>query len=125
MSTHQLIDITHLGGRLTLTTEELAQSWGLHPESLKRAVRNGSSPVRPIIPGRDDGCSPSRRWSAPSRRRGRADVAMASVEKAGNDVGRVPILFGQPVSVHVEGHGRAGVNTYSGAGRPCSSAAPA
>ncbi len=51
MSTHRLIDITHLAGRLTLTTEELAQRWGLHPESLKRAVRNGSSPVRPIIPG--------------------------------------------------------------------------
>lgn len=51
MTTHQLIDITHLGARLTLTTEELAQRWGLHPESLKRAVRNGSSPVRPIIPG--------------------------------------------------------------------------
>ncbi len=51
MSTHRLIDITQLGGRLTLTTEELAHRWGLHPESLKRAVRNGSSPVRPIIPG--------------------------------------------------------------------------
>ncbi len=34
-----------------LTTEELAQRWGIHPESLKRAVRNGTSPVRPIIPG--------------------------------------------------------------------------
>ena len=56
MSTHQLIDITHLGGRLTLTTEKLPQRWGLHPESLKRAVRNGSSPVRPIIPGL------ARRW---------------------------------------------------------------
>ena len=51
MSTHRLIDITHLGGRLTLTTEEFAHRWGLHPESLKRAMRNGSSPVRPIIPG--------------------------------------------------------------------------
>ena len=51
MTTHQLIDITNLGARLTLTTEELAQRRGLHPESLKRAVRNGSSPVRPIIPG--------------------------------------------------------------------------
>ena len=50
MSTHQLIDITHRGARLTLTTEELAQRWGIHPESLKRAVRNGTSPVRPIIP---------------------------------------------------------------------------
>jgi hypothetical protein len=29
----------------------LAKRWGIHPESLKRAVRNGSSPVRPIIPG--------------------------------------------------------------------------
>jgi hypothetical protein len=27
----------------------LAKRWGIHPESLKRAVRNGSSPVRPII----------------------------------------------------------------------------
>jgi hypothetical protein len=51
MTTHKLVNITHLGARLTLTTEELAQRWGLHPESLKRAVRNGSSPVRPIIPG--------------------------------------------------------------------------
>ena len=51
MFTHQLIDITRAGSRLTLTTEELAHRWGLHPESLKRAVRNGSSPVRPIIPG--------------------------------------------------------------------------
>jgi len=51
MTTHNLIDITHLGGKQTLTTEELALRWGLHPESLKRAVRNGSSPVRPIIPG--------------------------------------------------------------------------
>jgi hypothetical protein len=51
MSTHRLVDITNRGARLTLTTEELAQRWGIHPESLKRAVRNGSSPVRPIIPG--------------------------------------------------------------------------
>ena len=51
MSTHQLVDITNRGARLTLTTDELAQRWGIHPESLKRAVRNGSSPVRPIIPG--------------------------------------------------------------------------
>ena len=50
MSTHKLIDITNRGARLTLTTEELAQRWGIHPESLKRAVRNGTSPVRPIIP---------------------------------------------------------------------------
>ena len=32
-----------------------------------------------------------------------------STEKAGNDVGRFSILFGQPVAVDVEGHGRAGV----------------
>ena len=38
------------GERLTLTTEELAIRWGIHPESLKRVVRNGTSPVRPIIP---------------------------------------------------------------------------
>jgi hypothetical protein len=50
MSTHQLVDITNRGARLTLTTEKLAHRWGTHPESLKRAVRNGSSPVRPIIP---------------------------------------------------------------------------
>ena len=50
MATHQLVDITNRGARLTLTTEELAQRWGIHPESLKRAVRNGASPVRPIIP---------------------------------------------------------------------------
>ena len=41
---------TTSGERLTLTTEELAVRWGIHPESLKRAVRNGTSPVRPIIP---------------------------------------------------------------------------
>lgn len=51
MNTHELVDITNRGARLTLTTEELARRWGIHPESLKRAVRNGSSPVRPIIPG--------------------------------------------------------------------------
>ena len=51
MSTYQLVDITRRGARLTVTTEELAQRWGIHPESLKRAVRNGTSPVRPIIPG--------------------------------------------------------------------------
>lgn len=38
------------GERLTLSTEELAVRWGMHPESLKRAIRNGTSPVRPIIP---------------------------------------------------------------------------
>ena len=42
---------TGYGERLTLSTEELALRWGIHPESLKRAVRNGTSPVRPIIPG--------------------------------------------------------------------------
>jgi hypothetical protein len=47
----QLVDINRRGDCLTLTTEELAARWGIHPESLKRAVRNGSSPVRPIIPG--------------------------------------------------------------------------
>jgi hypothetical protein len=35
---------------LTLTTEQLAQRWGCHPETIKRAVRNGTCPVRPIIP---------------------------------------------------------------------------
>ena len=47
----RLVDVSRRDGCLTLTTEELAQRWGIHPESLKRAVRNGSSPVRPIIPG--------------------------------------------------------------------------
>jgi hypothetical protein len=51
MATHRLVDITDRGACLTLTTEQLARRWGLHPESLKRAVRNGSCPVRPIIPG--------------------------------------------------------------------------
>ncbi len=51
MPQYRLVDVTNRGARLTLTTEELAQRWGIHPESLKRAVRNGSSPVRPIIPG--------------------------------------------------------------------------
>lgn len=46
-----VIDLTARARPLTLTTEELAERWGIHPESLKRAVRNGSSPVRPIIPG--------------------------------------------------------------------------
>lgn len=51
MSSQSLTNYTPLAERLTLSTEELALRWGLHPESLKRAVRNGSSPVRPIIPG--------------------------------------------------------------------------
>ena len=51
MARHKLVNITNQGARLTLTTEELARRWGIHPESLKRAVRNRSSPVRPIIPG--------------------------------------------------------------------------
>ena len=51
MSTQSLTNYATLTERLTLSTEELAIRWGLHPESLKRAVRNGSSPVRPIIPG--------------------------------------------------------------------------
>lgn len=46
-----VVDLTARARRLTLTTEELAERWGIHPESLKRSVRNGSSPVRPIIPG--------------------------------------------------------------------------
>lgn len=46
-----VVDLTARARRFTLTTEELAERWGIHPESLKRAVRNGSSPVRPIIPG--------------------------------------------------------------------------
>jgi hypothetical protein len=50
MAGYKLVDITDRGARLTLTTEELAQRWGIHRESLKRAVRNGTSPVRPIIP---------------------------------------------------------------------------
>lgn len=35
---------------LTLTTAQLAERWGLHPEVLKRAVRSGRSPVRPLLP---------------------------------------------------------------------------
>ena len=35
---------------LTLTTEQLAQRWGRHPETIKRAVRNGTCPVTPILP---------------------------------------------------------------------------
>jgi hypothetical protein len=50
-TSHQLVDLTARAAKHTLTTEELAKRWGIHPESLKRAVRNGSSPVRPIIPG--------------------------------------------------------------------------
>lgn len=46
-----VVDLIARARRFTLTTEELAERWGIHPESLKRAVRNGSSPVRPIIPG--------------------------------------------------------------------------
>lgn len=46
-----VVDLSARARRLTLTTEELAERWGIHPESLKRAVRNGTSPVRPIIPG--------------------------------------------------------------------------
>lgn len=34
---------------LTLTTDQLAQRWGLHPESIKRAVRTGTAPVMPIM----------------------------------------------------------------------------
>ena len=43
--------MTATNERLTLTTEELAARWGIHPESVKRAVRSGTSPVLPIIPG--------------------------------------------------------------------------
>jgi hypothetical protein len=50
-SSHHLVDLSARAAKHTLTTEELARRWGIHPESLKRAVRNGSSPVRPIIPG--------------------------------------------------------------------------
>ena len=45
------LGVTSTTERLTLTTGELASRWGIHPESVKRAVRNGSSPVLPIIPG--------------------------------------------------------------------------
>lgn len=51
MNIHQFARTATPAGCLTLTTEELAVRWGLHPESIKRAVRNGNSPVRPIIPG--------------------------------------------------------------------------
>lgn len=50
-TTQDVVDLTARARRLTLTTEELAERWGIHPESLKRAVRSGISPVRPIIPG--------------------------------------------------------------------------
>ncbi len=50
MHTEPFINITSHGDRLTLSTEELAKRWGIHPESRKRAVRNGSAPVRPILP---------------------------------------------------------------------------
>lgn len=51
MYTQPLMNTSMPAERLTLSTEELALRWGIHPESLKRAVRNGNSPVRPIIPG--------------------------------------------------------------------------
>ena len=51
MYTQPLTNTATPGERLTLSTEELAIRWGLHPESIKRAVRNGNSPIRPIIPG--------------------------------------------------------------------------
>ncbi len=35
---------------LTLSTDQLAQRWGCHPETIKRAVRNGTCPVKPILP---------------------------------------------------------------------------
>jgi hypothetical protein len=49
-ASQHLVDLSAHFATLTLTTEQLAARWGIHPESLKRAVRNGSSPVRPIIP---------------------------------------------------------------------------
>ena len=60
-----ILDITNRAASWTLTTEQLAARWGIHPESLKRAVRNGTCPVRPIIPG-------SGRWV----------FALAAVERA-------------------------------------------
>ena len=51
MHLQPFVSIPSPSGRLTLTTEELAARWGLHPESIKRAVRNGNSTIRPIIPG--------------------------------------------------------------------------
>lgn len=50
-ASEDVVDLNARARRFTLTTEELAERWGIHPESLKRAVRNGTSPVRPIIPG--------------------------------------------------------------------------
>ena len=47
----KIVDLTNRAAPWTLTTEQLAARWGIHPESLKRAVRNGTCPVRPIIPG--------------------------------------------------------------------------
>ena len=35
---------------LMLETEQLAQRWGCHPETIKRAVRNGTCPLKPILP---------------------------------------------------------------------------
>lgn len=34
------LGVTSTTGRLTLTTEELASRWGIHPESVKRAEEN-------------------------------------------------------------------------------------
>jgi hypothetical protein len=55
-SSEDVVDLTARARRLTLTTEELAERWGIHPESLKRAARSGASPVRPIIPGSGRWC---------------------------------------------------------------------
>ena len=46
-----VLDLTARARRLTLTAEDLAARWRIHPESLKRAVRSGTPPVRPMIPG--------------------------------------------------------------------------
>ena len=51
MTSRKLVDVTHLSARVTLSTGELAHRWGMHPDWLKRAVREGRSPVRPTIPG--------------------------------------------------------------------------
>ena len=71
MHTEPSINITAHGDRLTLNTEELAQRWGIHPESLKRAVRNGSAPVRPILPA-------AGRWV----------FSLAAIERAEHDTAR-------------------------------------
>ena len=71
MHTEPFNNITVHGDRLTLSTEELARRWGIHPESLKRAVRNGSAPVRPIIPA-------AGRWV----------FSLAAVERAEHDTAR-------------------------------------